>query len=49
MKCPKCNFDNPASTNFCGNCGDQFLPYAKIQGFRVCWKRNKGIDIIRII
>ena len=25
MKCPKCNFDNPASVNFCGNCGEQLL------------------------
>jgi len=29
MKCPKCNFDNPASTNFCGKCGEQLLPPKK--------------------
>jgi len=29
MKCPKCNFDNPASTNFCGKCGEQLLPSKK--------------------
>ncbi len=23
MKCPKCHFDNPADTRFCGNCGTQ--------------------------
>ena len=21
MKCPQCNFDNPAGTKFCGKCG----------------------------
>ncbi len=29
MTCPKCNFDNPASANFCGNCGEQFLSSKK--------------------
>ena len=23
MKCPKCNFDNPADLSFCGKCGTQ--------------------------
>lgn len=25
MKCPKCNFDNPADTVFCGKCGTPLL------------------------
>lgn len=25
MKCPKCDFDNPDETRFCGNCGTQFF------------------------
>jgi serine/threonine protein kinase/tetratricopeptide (TPR) repeat protein len=29
MKCPKCNFDNPDSTNFCGKCGEPLLPSKK--------------------
>jgi serine/threonine-protein kinase len=29
MKCPKCNFENPASTNFCGKCGAKLLPSEK--------------------
>jgi serine/threonine protein kinase/tetratricopeptide (TPR) repeat protein len=29
MKCPKCNFDNPDSTNFCGNCGEPLLASKK--------------------
>ncbi len=29
MKCPKCNFDNPESTNFCGKCGEPLLPSKK--------------------
>jgi len=29
MKCPKCNFDNPPSTNFCANCGEQLLSSKK--------------------
>jgi serine/threonine-protein kinase len=26
MECPKCNFDNPADTNYCSNCGTQIEP-----------------------
>jgi serine/threonine-protein kinase len=26
MKCPKCQFDNPEDTAFCGKCGTQFEP-----------------------
>ncbi len=29
MKCPKCNFDNPDGTNFCGNCGEPLLSSKK--------------------
>jgi len=25
MKCPRCQFENPANTRFCGNCGAQLL------------------------
>ena len=28
MKCPKCNFDNPEDTRFCGKCGTQ-LPLSE--------------------
>jgi serine/threonine-protein kinase len=30
MKCPKCHFDNPADTRFCGNCAAPLLPAAEI-------------------
>jgi len=30
MKCPKCHFDNPDDTRFCGNCGIQFPPPEEI-------------------
>jgi non-specific serine/threonine protein kinase len=30
MKCPKCHFDNPSDTRFCGNCAAPLLPSAKI-------------------
>jgi serine/threonine-protein kinase len=26
MKCPKCNFDNPADTKFCGECATPLYP-----------------------
>jgi serine/threonine protein kinase len=26
VKCPKCHFDNPADTSFCGKCGTQIQP-----------------------
>jgi len=26
MKCPKCRFDNPSETRFCGNCGVSLHP-----------------------
>jgi len=29
MKCPKCHFENPADTSFCGNCGTEFYPSEK--------------------
>jgi serine/threonine-protein kinase len=25
MRCPKCNFENPSNTRFCGNCGGELL------------------------
>jgi adenylate cyclase len=25
LKCPKCNFDNPAGMNFCGSCGSRLV------------------------
>lgn len=30
MKCPKCHFDNPDTTRFCGECGTQLRPVEKI-------------------
>jgi tetratricopeptide (TPR) repeat protein/tRNA A-37 threonylcarbamoyl transferase component Bud32 len=30
MKCPKCHFENPPETRFCGNCGTDFQPSEKI-------------------
>ena len=30
MRCPKCHFDNPADTRFCGNCAAPLLPSAEI-------------------
>jgi serine/threonine-protein kinase len=30
MKCPKCNFENPDTQRFCGDCGTQFPPVEKI-------------------
>ena len=30
MKCPKCHFDNPEDTRFCGNCGKKLLPSEEI-------------------
>jgi len=29
-KCPKCDFDNPADTRFCGSCGTKLPPSEKI-------------------
>lgn len=26
MKCPKCQFENPADNSFCSRCGTQILP-----------------------
>ena len=26
MKCPECQFENPADTRFCGNCGTKIIP-----------------------
>ncbi|MFB0565248.1 MAG: protein kinase [Candidatus Aminicenantaceae bacterium] len=30
MKCPKCNFENPADTKFCGECGASLSPSEEI-------------------
>jgi len=30
MKCPKCDFDNPSDTRFCGNCGSYLHPSEKV-------------------
>ena len=30
MRCPKCHFDNPDDTRFCGNCGKQLLPSEEV-------------------
>jgi serine/threonine protein kinase/tetratricopeptide (TPR) repeat protein len=30
MKCPKCNFENPDTQRFCGDCGTQFPPAEEI-------------------
>jgi len=30
MKCPKCNFENPADTSFCGNCAAPLHPSEEI-------------------
>jgi len=30
MKCPKCQFDNPDSTSFCGKCGTKLQPSAEV-------------------
>jgi len=30
MKCPKCDFDNPTDTYFCGKCGTQLFPSEEI-------------------
>jgi serine/threonine protein kinase len=30
MKCPKCNFENPDTQSFCGNCGTQLLPAIEV-------------------
>ena len=30
MKCPKCNFENPADTKFCGKCGTSLPPSKEI-------------------
>jgi serine/threonine protein kinase/Tfp pilus assembly protein PilF len=30
MKCPNCQFENPANTRFCGNCGTQIRPVEDI-------------------
>jgi len=30
MRCPKCHFDNPADTRFCGNCAAPLVPSAEI-------------------
>jgi len=30
MKCPKCHFDNPDDTYYCGKCGTQILPSEEI-------------------
>ena len=30
MKCPKCHFDNPDDTYFCGKCGTQLPPSEEI-------------------
>ena len=30
IKCPKCNFDNPDTQRFCGECGTQIIPAEEI-------------------
>ena len=30
MKCPKCQFDNPGDTLYCGKCGTQLQPSEEI-------------------
>jgi serine/threonine protein kinase len=30
MKCPKCEYENPADTLFCGKCGTQLLRKGEI-------------------
>jgi len=30
MKCPKCHFDNPDDTRFCGKCGAQLFPSEEV-------------------
>jgi len=30
MKCPKCNFENPADTKFCGECAAPLYPSEEI-------------------
>jgi len=30
MKCPKCHFENPADTKFCGECGASLLPSKEV-------------------
>lgn len=30
IKCPKCNFENPSDTRFCGNCAAPLYPSEKI-------------------
>ena len=30
MKCPKCHFDNPTGTSFCGKCGAHLFPSEKV-------------------
>ena len=30
MKCPKCHFDNPEDTSFCGNCAAPLRPSDEI-------------------
>jgi len=30
MNCPKCHFDNPSDTKFCGNCAAALHPSAEI-------------------
>ena len=33
MKCPKCQFDNPNTQSFCGDCGTKLLKYCPECGF----------------
>jgi len=34
MKCPKCHFDNPSDTKFCGNCAASLHPSEEISAFQ---------------
>jgi serine/threonine-protein kinase len=34
MKCPKCHFDNPFDTKFCGNCAAPLHPSEEISSFQ---------------
>lgn len=48
MKCPKCNFDNPKTANFCNGCGEVLLNKNDITEAKV-ENEKKEIGIIKII